>query len=70
MDASDAAHGRRLARWLHNHLPAVQVFGLAAGLMGSDPLPDLTAGRFDGVALPKVCRFQCTAPSARHACAA
>ena len=53
-DASDAGDSRQLARWLHNHLPAVQVFGHAAGLVGMELVPDLTPEQFSALALPKV----------------
>ena len=53
-DAADVAHGRALAAWLHNQLPAVQVYGHAAGLLGFDLVPDVTADRFGRIVKPKV----------------
>jgi len=52
-DAADPAHNHVLAAWLHDHLPAVQVYGHAAGLLGFDLLPDLTADTFGAVIKPK-----------------
>lgn len=54
-DASEPAHNRQLAHWLHNHLPAVAVFGHAAGLLGFDLIPDLTPQQFARIVSPKVC---------------
>lgn len=55
-DAADPAHNCKLAAWLHSHLPAVQVYGHAAGLLGFDLLPDLTASKFGAVVKPKASR--------------
>lgn len=52
-DAADPAHNRELAAWLHSDMPAVQVYGHAAGLLGFDLLPDLTADKFGALAKPK-----------------
>lgn len=52
-DAADPAHGQALAAWLHNQLPAVQVYGHAAGLLGFDLVPDVTADRFGRIMKPK-----------------
>ena len=52
--AANPTHNRELAAWLHNHLPAVQVHGHAAGVLGFDLIPDLTAAQFGSVVQPKV----------------
>ena len=52
-DASDTGHNQQLAEWLHNHLPAVQTYAHAAGVLGLDLIPDLTAEQFARVVKPK-----------------
>lgn len=52
-DASDTIHNQQLAGWLHNHLPAVQSYAHAAGVLGFDLILDLTAEQFARVVKPK-----------------
>lgn len=67
-DAGESAHNHALAAWLHDHLPAVQVYGHAAGLLGFDLLPDLTADKFGAVIKPKASwqRGAILTPAAHH----
>jgi NAD(P)-dependent dehydrogenase (short-subunit alcohol dehydrogenase family)/acyl carrier protein len=52
-DAGDAADCARLAAWLHESMPAVQVFAHAAGVLAFDLLPDLLPESFAAVVSPK-----------------
>ena len=52
-DASDASHNQQLSEWLHNHLPAVQTYAHAAGVLGFDLIPDLAAEQFCRIVKPK-----------------
>jgi 3-oxoacyl-(acyl-carrier-protein) synthase/NAD(P)-dependent dehydrogenase (short-subunit alcohol dehydrogenase family)/acyl carrier protein len=52
-DAASARQCAELASWLHEHMPAVQVFAHAAGVLAFDLLPDLTPEAFAAVVAPK-----------------
>ena len=72
-DASDSVHGHQLAHWLHNHLPAVQMYSHAAGLLGFDLIPDLTPQQFGSIVQPKVKQpdtdsFRCRRRLPSHIC--
>lgn len=66
-DASEPVHGRQLAHWLHNHLPAVQLCAHAAGLPGFNLIDDLTCEQFIQVVSPKVsCHWPSTYMECQH----
>lgn len=53
-DAGDTASCAAFATWLHETMPAVQLFVHAAGLIRFDLVPDLTKDAFESEVMPKV----------------